>query len=804
MINVLLIVGSPRKSAAVRTAAELIRRAPREEFRFHAVVFEDAETFLESVQGDSRVEVFPLPSPGNGAFRYGKAVNKLIRRNGYSAIHTLTSDGRGTSLLIAKLLGVPIRVSQALPGGTGRHMPPSRMHRKADESRPPRFATHFVAFDPAESGPELIFDIYRDLASVSLSFDDGRGDNTKILDELLLPMGIPATLNVCTGYIDGSCPEEYLPTRKPPMSIQDVRRFAAEPNIEIAMHGDFHLNSDEDILRGRKKLLSWLDLPENALLGFASPSSGLSPERFHAPEEEILRDNMIYCRTSLRINTLAPLRILCRKAARVIRLPFLFRIAYRDTVMRRADGQFVYSVPIMKNTTVAQVKALVRSAVRRRGAVILLLHSIRENTAGDDNWSWRRDKLSCLCDSLSSLERNGKLRICTTAHQFEQLQAKERYERLRLSARSENRVPRKKVLIIIGSLVIGGAERVARDIGFFAGDCFEIHYLVFGDRVGPYETELLEAGCKVFHTDQPAEGHMRYYRFLLHLIRRERYDAVHAHTMFNSGWAMLAGKRCGVPVRIAHSHSILDVRKNLGKQLYESVMRKLILSCATHYVACGQKAGERMYGTKAFKRSGILLLNGINTASFAFNPQSRQRLRQDLGVADRFLIGHAGHLASVKNQSYLIRLMPQIIMQRPDAFLLLLGEGLDRPVLEALVRELGLSDYVSLPGNVINVNEYLSAMDVFAFPSLYEGMPLSIIEVQSNGLPCVISDRVPKDVFFSDLLTPVPLEDKEAWIQEILRTERKNPEIYADQMKEKGLDVQTFLEKIYKLYDDEN
>jgi len=143
-------------------------------------------------------------------------------------------------------------------------------------------------------------------------------------------------------------------------------------------------------------------------------------------------------------------------------------------------------------------------------------------------------------------------------------------------------------------------------------------------------------------------------------------------------------------------------------------------------------------------------------------------------------------------------------MQRPDAFLLLLGEGLDRPVLEALVRELGLSDYVSLPGNVINVNEYLSAMDVFAFPSLYEGMPLSIIEVQSNGLPCVISDRVPKDVFFSDLLTPVPLEDKEAWIQEILRAERKNPEIYADQMKEKGLDVQTFLEKIYKLYDDEN
>ena len=362
----------------------------------------------------------------------------------------------------------------------------------------------------------------------------------------------------------------------------------------------------------------------------------------------------------------------------------------------------------------------------------------------------------------------------------------------------------KKVLIIIGSLVIGGAERVARDIGFYAKDRFEVHYLVFGDRVGPFEEELLDVGCKVFHADQPAAGHRRYYRFLCDLIRRERYDIVHAHTMFNSGWAMLAAKRCGVPIRISHSHSILDVRKNMKKRLYEAFMRILILRYATRYVACGQEAGERLYGRRVFNRRGILLLNGINTACYAYDPQSRTDLRSSLGLTERFIIGHVGHLAAVKNQAFLIRLMPELLMQQPNAFLLLLGEGVDRPMLEALIAELHLSDHVRLMGNVSNVNEYLSAMDVFAFPSLYEGMPLSVIEVQTNGLPCVLSDRVPKDVFFSDLLTPLPLDSAVSWISALLNARRGDSGKYVSLMKQKGLDVQTFLGKMYQLYDNES
>ncbi len=358
----------------------------------------------------------------------------------------------------------------------------------------------------------------------------------------------------------------------------------------------------------------------------------------------------------------------------------------------------------------------------------------------------------------------------------------------------------KKILIIAGGLYIGGAEKVCRDIGLFANGRFTIHYLVFGERVGEYEAELVAAGCKIIHSASPSSGHLSYYRFLTRLIREEKYDVIHSHTMFNSGWAMLAGKRCGVPVRIAHSHSALDVPMPAYKRYYEGIMQKIILRDATIYAACGKKAGERLFGKKPFEEKGILLPNGIQTDAFAFNEKARSKIRNELELNERFVIGHAGHLAAVKNQSFLISLMPKIIEKRQDAFLLLLGDGDDREKLQDLIAELGLIKHVKLMGNVFNVSDYLSAMDVFAFPSLYEGLPLSIVEVQANGLPCIISDRVPKDVFVTDLLTPLPLENDDAWADAICAASRKDCGRYCKIVRDCGMDARDFLKKVYSLY----
>lgn len=357
------------------------------------------------------------------------------------------------------------------------------------------------------------------------------------------------------------------------------------------------------------------------------------------------------------------------------------------------------------------------------------------------------------------------------------------------------------VLIIAASLRIGGAEKVAADIGFYADPReYTVHYVVFGNEIGAYEPELEAHGCKVFHLPQPSESYRSYLKELNKLIRTYHYDIIHAHTMFNIGWAMLAGKLCGVPVRIAHAHSALAEKRGLKVRLYESAMRFLILTCATNYIACGVKAGQRLYGRRAFAKKGTLILNGIDTQGFAFNAQRREAFRKELGLDDKFIIGHAGHLAAVKNQVFLLQLLPEILKKRPDAYLLLLGEGEDRPMLEQKIHELHLEAHVRMTGNVRNVADYLNAMDVFAFPSLYEGMPLSIIEVQTNGLPCVISDRVPRDVFLTDLLQPLPLENETVWVDAICAAKRKDPEAYLAEMRKYDADAVSAMRKIYEIY----
>jgi glycosyltransferase involved in cell wall biosynthesis len=280
------------------------------------------------------------------------------------------------------------------------------------------------------------------------------------------------------------------------------------------------------------------------------------------------------------------------------------------------------------------------------------------------------------------------------------------------------------------------------------------------------------------------------------------YTAVHAHTMFSIGWVMLAAKQMKIPVRVSHAHSALIDGNSLVKSVYEKFMRMLILTCSTDLVACGEKAGIRLYGKKAYKKHGNLILNGIDTKAFAFSQIKRDEIRTEFNINDKFVLGHTGRLAEVKNQAFILGLMPEILKKKNNAVLMLIGDGEDRKTLEDTAKELGVSDKVIFVGNVTNVQDYLSAMDIFVFPSLYEGLPLSILEVQANGLPCIISDTVPPDVFLTELIHPLSLKEPEdKWINEILSVERNFNKDYSDELKASGFDLETAMKKVYAIYE---
>ena len=364
----------------------------------------------------------------------------------------------------------------------------------------------------------------------------------------------------------------------------------------------------------------------------------------------------------------------------------------------------------------------------------------------------------------------------------------------------------KKVLEIIGSLKIGGQEKVGKEIGLHIDrNKYEIHYLVFDENKEAYEQELTDAGIKVFHLPEPSRGYKQYLKNLYKLMKENSYDIVHAHTMFNCGWAMLIAWYMKVPCRISHSHSIKMVDYHYSKIaiVYQFVMRTLIHICGTEYIGCGMAAGEWLYGKRFFEKHGKVVYNGIDTGKFKFSSVKREQMRKQFGLEGNFVIGHVGHFQKVKNQKFLISLMPEILKCRQDAVLLLLGDGELREENWNYCKELEIENQVIMVGNVENVADYLCAMDVFAFPSLYEGMPLSVIEVQCNGLPCIISDAVPNDVYLTELVRPVSLnEPKEKWINEICAAERKNEQMYGEEIEKSGFDTLEMLRKIYDIYNE--
>lgn len=363
----------------------------------------------------------------------------------------------------------------------------------------------------------------------------------------------------------------------------------------------------------------------------------------------------------------------------------------------------------------------------------------------------------------------------------------------------------KNVLIIIGKLVVGGAERVGRDIGYYADKKkYNIYYIVFGEESGVYEKELRAKGCKIYHFAPPSENYLEFCRKLNYFIKRKHINVVHSHTMFNSGIVLSIARWNHVPVRIAHSHSIRGPEhRGVIKTAYENFMRKSIIRNATKLVACGKSAGRWLYGEGVFTSKGILIHNGINLEVYGYNEEKRKRIREMYGISGSFVIGHVGHLAAVKNQAFIIKLMPEILKRIPDTMFMIVGDGHDKEMLYELVQNMGMEDHILFTGNVNNVGDYMSAMDVFAFPSLYEGMPLSLVEAQTNGLPCIISDHIPDDVYLTDLIKPLPLENSQSqWIAAVTGTMRNQSEKYKSMMFSKGFDTSVMLEKIYQLYDE--
>ena len=253
------------------------------------------------------------------------------------------------------------------------------------------------------------------------------------------------------------------------------------------------------------------------------------------------------------------------------------------------------------------------------------------------------------------------------------------------------------------------------------------------------------------------------------------YDIIHIHS--NSATAaieLIAAKLAGVKLRIVQNHTE-KCNHYIASCFFKPIFSKLY----THGIACSQKAGDWLFNDKNYQ----ILNNSIDTEKYRFNGESRKRIRHQYGIDNNCIcIGHVGKIYQPKNHKFLIDIFKDYHDFIHNSKLLLVGDGIMREEIEQYVEELGINDDVIFAGMKSNVNEYLSAFDMFAFPSLWEGMPLSVLEAQASGLPCFISNTIAKDMIVTDIVTMLPLDKgTRFWVEKLPKKIEKNREKYSDE-----------------------
>lgn len=296
-------------------------------------------------------------------------------------------------------------------------------------------------------------------------------------------------------------------------------------------------------------------------------------------------------------------------------------------------------------------------------------------------------------------------------------------------------------------------EKVQFDFYFYEASAF------------PQRRELEQLGAGIYPI--PAYSHpAAYHRALYRAFKSRRYPIVHAHLSTMSVFALFAAWRAGVPVRICHNHSTAHWGE--GKRtLLKYLLRPFNKLFATEYFACGETAGRWMFGGRCFDRGRVRVMpNAIETETFAFDPDARLRLREELHIPrDAFVVGHVGRFVYPKNHIFLLKAFHQVLDRNEKAWLLLVGEGELMERVAAETEKMGLQDRVCFAGARRDVAKLYSAMDVFCMPSFYEGLPVVALEAQANGLPCVFSDRMTDEVLLTESAHRLPLEEPGQWAQ---------------------------------------
>ncbi len=286
---------------------------------------------------------------------------------------------------------------------------------------------------------------------------------------------------------------------------------------------------------------------------------------------------------------------------------------------------------------------------------------------------------------------------------------------------------------------------------------------------GEYDDEIRTLGGNVYYLPPISlRSGMHYLRSLEDFFRTHHaYDIVQVHLDALSGFALMAAKRAGIRSRIVHSHNNgFDMDWKLPIRI---LAKRMIPSAATHFWGCSQDANRFMFGKRLLAQT-MVIPNGIDCTAFAFSQEIREQVRRELGLEKAFIVGHVGRLSYQKNHAFLLKVFHEIAAKRSDAHLILAGKGELEDEIRSQASSLGLNERIHLLGSRPDVNRLMQAMDVFVFPSHFEGFGNVLIEAQAAGLPVFASgEHIPRHVAVTETMSFLSLKETPSkWAEQVL------------------------------------
>lgn len=362
-----------------------------------------------------------------------------------------------------------------------------------------------------------------------------------------------------------------------------------------------------------------------------------------------------------------------------------------------------------------------------------------------------------------------------------------------------------KVLHVFEYFSQGGIENFVMNVfRNIDRDKYEFHFAFINKDKGYFDDEAISLGGQIHYFDSTEKTFKNYKTSLTRIIKEYGpFDVIHSHMYYFSGYILKIAKKCGVPIRIAHSHETSKGRKNtLLRRMYESHMRSLIMKNSNCLLACSKLAGEFVFHNK---KKVTVLYNGIDVNRFAFDLEARNKIRKELWIKDDVkLLLNVGRFSDQKNQLFLADVFNEYYKLNNNSKLVLVGYGDLENVIKEKVREYGLEDSVIFTGSVFNTEDYYSASDIYVMPSKYEGLGIVAVEAQVSGLISLASLEVPEEVNETGLLSFMSLDKSPMeWaskIDELLKSKVNRSE-YVNKVKDTPFDINKTVALLCEVYD---